>query len=443
MKHRPVHKHSRRAFTLLEVSLAATIGALIIASVIALLITLRKQDRWNAARTTTTVQTATAHRAIANALRTLVMHEGDPPGRDSLEQGQSRRQQNEEQPDTANPNRRNETGDDENADGSLTTVRAPSRLVLEADNNAGPLMQMVRDGLVMTYPPQRLEVTLTAPPVYPPPTIGGSLVSLTRHMGQDSARAQQLTPTRQTVADQRMLTRQLERLQRQREDSATRHQDDVSEDHETPQVFAPGLRGVFELRYRPANANAPSLDDGGVWSLWWRVLEGQGLDAELDAADASSVRAQERTVRRLAEGDPNAFDSLTQAYDNPGMLLLDNIRSCYWEVFDDGGFHPTIDAAYVTELPAYITFEYETVTGRWSSWLFEIAWSVGPEPGTPTDVQFDETTATRRLAGDDALELPGDLSQQRRRPGSALPATTPIRPPPATQPRRTPRDSDS
>lgn len=443
MKHRPVRKHSRRAFTLLEVSLAATIGALIIASVIALLITLRKQDRWNAARTTTTVQTATAHRAIANALRTLVMHEGDPPGRGSLEQGQSRRQQNEEQPDPANPDQSDETGDDENADGSLTTVRAPSRLVLEADSNAGPLMQMVRDGLVMTYPPQRLEVTLTAPPVYPPPTIGGSLVSLTRHMGQDSARAQQLTPTRQSDADQRMLTRQLERLQRQREDSATRHQDDISEDHETPQVFAPGLRGVFELRYRPANANAPSLDDGGVWSLWWRVLEGQGLDAELDAADASSVRAQERTVRRLAEGDPNAFDSLTQAYDNPGMLLLDNLRSCYWEVFDDGGFHPTIDAAYVTELPAYITFEYETVTGRWSSWLFEIAWSVGPEPGTPTDVQFDETTATRRLAGDDTLELPGDLSQQRRRPGSALPATTPIRPPPATQPRRTPRDSDS
>jgi hypothetical protein len=190
-------------------------------------------------------------------------------------------------------------------------------------------------------PPQRFELVLRTPPIF---------------VAEDPDEA--LEPER--------LTRRERREERERREADEEALLDLADEDV---AVAPGLRGVFELTFDPAPSALGSGGDepDGTYSLWWREI-----GAELASDPAWSEPGEEQIGR---------------------ALLLSNLTYCRWEVFAKSERHEEIRAAWADELPAYVTLTVETAMGTWHQWLFEVAWSVGKEPGSETRTSTDDAAA--------------------------------------------------
>lgn len=165
---------------------------------------------------------------------------------------------------------------------------------------------------------------------------------------------------------------------------------------------APGVRGVFELRpevdesvLRRARASGITTSGGGsgLWAMWWREFPPQA-DEGADSADLAELARYSRS-------------------DVREVKLISGLRQVRWQVFRttrgdqlDRVRVAKIAATHARELPAYVELKFETFDGRREHWMFELAWSTGPEPGS-TSLNSDEGQAsesTRSRTGDSGVK---------------------------------------
>ena len=149
-------------------------------------------------------------------------------------------------------------------------------------------------------------------------------------------------------------------------DSTTPAEGAESEQTEAAPVRA--VRGAFELRpQEPTPAQLREAQSQGVeppraWEMWWVPLPPR--------ANGSEAPAMEDI---LARGD--------------AFVIASNLRYIQWTMFDDGERKSTMNATWEQQLPAYIEVAVETTSGLNANWMFEVDWGRGPEvPPPPVDL---------------------------------------------------------
>lgn len=393
---------SRRGFTLMEVMLAAILGAMVVGSSLAMFSMMDRARKLQNDRLETNTELAFAHKVLQQAFRTLLMENSPEPKDDEL------KEKIKKDIDDAATDQTHERRED----------TAIQRFALQYD-----LSKRSYDGSLL----QTIDLTLTTPPVH------AATRSLTAEEEEDAQLRQlALARSRDTnVWADRNGSSSTSRLgssssrlsgsgksgsdksgsdtsstSRERNPSATSARADrlrngaaglgggsaddrisslASQDIEAPR--APGIRGVFEFRQEDdpkviARLASSGLQNANAWSLWWKQIP---PDDELDLPPAPSTNttgdganaAKDRAERlRLIE---LARASRT---DTPEVKLLSGIGSAQWQVYRRRKMVRKMAAAHAKELPAYVNFKFDTIDGRHQDWLFEVAWSYGQEPGT-------------------------------------------------------------
>ncbi|MCX5688664.1 MAG: prepilin-type N-terminal cleavage/methylation domain-containing protein [Planctomycetota bacterium] len=128
------------------------------------------------------------------------------------------------------------------------------------------------------------------------------------------------------------------------------------------------VRGAFELRpQQPTPAQIREAESNGVeppraWEMWWVPLPPR--------ANGSSA--------------PSAEDLLSRG---DAFVIASNLRYVQWTLFDDNERKNSLSATWEQQLPAYIEVAVETTSGLNANWMFEVDWGRGPEvPPPPVDL---------------------------------------------------------
>lgn len=198
-------------------------------------------------------------------------------------------------------------------------------------------------------------------------------------------------------------------------------------DEEEERPRAPGVRGVFELL--PDGAGDDTSDGTGLrrrltesdvptFSLWWRELPPLEIDADSDVsagadngeesdnsgAALSESRTRSRTGDRKADSRTASeraaasrggsgiggasvdrqVAQLANSAEGSGkrVRLLSGLTACHWTALRGRKERDKITAKFDRHLPAFVELEIVTVEGRRENWVFDVAWTVGPEPGS-------------------------------------------------------------
>lgn len=107
------------------------------------------------------------------------------------------------------------------------------------------------------------------------------------------------------------------------------------------------VRGAFVLRHVGYEGRVP------LWELVWQPM--------------IAVRPE--------EGEPYFVPGPQQLE----VVLAEDIVWCRWQVFYMNDRLLTHTATTVLDLPAYVELELELTSGMMANWMFEIAWTEGPE----------------------------------------------------------------
>jgi len=177
------------------------------------------------------------------------------------------------------------------------------------------------------------------------------------------------------------------------------------------QLPVKAIRGAFELRPQlkrdPAtNLLEPETLVGGapLWELWWIPLPPKN-DTLIDPTDAKAVEAAARERQTAmasgAVGDP--------------YKVASNLAFVEWRMFQGRARQRQFEAAYWSDLPAYVEMEVETADGLTGNWLFEVSADQGAEV-PPSDT-----------AGAGGKGKDGDASKAAATTG--LTSLTPAQPP--------------
>lgn len=135
------------------------------------------------------------------------------------------------------------------------------------------------------------------------------------------------------------------------------------------------IRGVFELHPQlrkdtgAGSVMPEALSSGApLWELWWVPLPPRG-DDPIDTTDARSVEAAQRERQQAA-----IAGGAGQPYRVAG-----NIAFLEWKMFQGRTRRTAYEAAYWSDLPAYVEMEVETADGLTGNWLFEVSADQGLE----------------------------------------------------------------
>lgn len=375
---RTIPRPAPRAFTLLELILAVVLGAMVLTTALAIFVSLRNADRRNEERLVSTIQLSLTQRAIELSLRSLVLAPGTPP-----------------RPAPAD----NRAGDSfavasPTPDPALAANETPAlpRFILTASPDLERPMEW-RDtrGVVHLVPPQRLEVVLERPPVFGEPLPGENYQPVV-HRAYASRR------DRDRARD--AARRDEERARRRASSGPSSSTDQPADPNLPPDEFdnaepaiAAGVRGVFELTWvptpPPVSASEPRPTREGTWTLWWRTLP------PLAAEHSTALTPTGLGVDEIID-DPMYRP----------VRLVAGLVTCRWEVVRAGETRDTMSATWWDELPAYVTLEIRTTSGKWSKWMFEVQGTRGPEPGT----EFGADAAQQSEVIDPAARQAGQLS---------------------------------
>ncbi|HYE03470.1 MAG TPA: prepilin-type N-terminal cleavage/methylation domain-containing protein [Phycisphaerales bacterium] len=350
---------TRRGFTLLELMLAAMLGAMVAVTCIGLFAAVERAQRDAEEAFHEASDLSFAHEAVEKALRTLVMSDAPmPPPPSPTRHGA------DDRPAPAPP--------PPPAPAALGAEPPPApRFLLEPDPFQPPVM-LVEGRMVA---PQRLELALRTAPVFV------DIADEAADPGPERRRSLRGRPADPEEA----LAQLAERI-------------------------VPGVRGAFELRY-----DAPEDPAGeGSWSLWWRQLSGAGFSGH---------------------GGRGVGD----------LLLAPGLASCRWEVFktttdehnvsDGGRFYDHLSGVWSDDLPAFVNLRVETVAGGVAEWMFEVGWTIGPEPGsTVADPANPAVPAGASAPGATGSSGPASAPDPGTRSPPARPAPGPGASPPPGQP---------
>ncbi len=389
---------SRPGFTLMEVMLAAILGAMVVGASLALFSMMDRARKLQNDRLETNTELAFAHKVLQQAFRTLLMENSPEPKDDDLKN--KIKQDIEDAADGKTTERRDDT--------------EIQRFALQPD-----LSKRTYDGSLL----QTIDLTLTTPPVH---AVSRSLTA----EEEENAQLRQLALARSrdtNVWSDRSSSSRLgsssSRLSgstksaggkssadgsstsRERNPSATSARADrlrsgaaglggsaddrvaslASQEIEPPR--APGVRGVFEFRQEDdpkviARLASSGLQNANAWSLWWKQIPpdddldlpaAPSTDTAGEGANAAKERAERLRLIALARASRT---------DTPEVKLLSGIGSAQWQVYRRRKMVTRMAATHAKELPAYVNLKFDTIDGRHQDWLFEVNWSYGQEPGT-------------------------------------------------------------
>lgn len=186
--------------------------------------------------------------------------------------------------------------------------------------------------------PQRFEVVLAEAPMPDPEALGESVVDARRRA---SIRKKSLQKGNSADAENRA------------------NEPEVESDSTSVEIRS--VRGAFELRpaflspSRPENAPIDNPRDAG-WQLWWVPLPPD-----------------------IAESD------VLESYVGEPQLVANGISYLQWRVFQGRQRQTTYEGRFQSDIPAYIELEIEMVDGLKANWLFELTWTIGSETAASED----------------------------------------------------------
>ena len=318
---------TRRAFTLIEVTLAAVLASLVIMATLSVFTMVDRGERSTSRLYEQSIELAMLHRALERSLYGIVTAPttaAPPPARDQGEEDEtvpSDRPGNS--PVWRDPEQRPriycEIDDAPRFSGRVRTARFTSH-----EDTSGPML------------PQRLELVLTEPP----------LPGLAR------------SPSQADEADdsgERYRFGYITRGERTRRDTERRIRKS-----EPPMRCALELwpDSVREAQERGEPVSPETYLNGPVegWTLWYRPANSDGVPT--DSPDAPTEQG-------------GAFP------------LLSGITFCRWKFFHDGVRDDVFGATFSSDLPSYVELELETRLGAYVNWMFEVSWLSDVEPGDP------------------------------------------------------------
>jgi Tfp pilus assembly protein PilE len=154
---------------------------------------------------------------------------------------------------------------------------------------------------------------------------------------------------------------------------------------------APGVRGVFEILPddQERAGGIRGMDDGRdasrppTFALWYRELP------PILEADGPSVATRPGSPARAARGvsADEREELIEAALRSPTLAtkrvkLMGDLVDAQFRAMRVDGRQVATSAKWAAELPAYVEFSFQAITGERENWVFELAWSNGPDPGT-------------------------------------------------------------
>lgn len=400
-------RHSRKAFTLLEIVLATVISASIAFVCLGLFVFFdrtdaRLQERFlqnsELSRLFLVQQRAFGKLLLSEKPRTLrdaelkLRNPGDAPASEGGVAGGVEGEETAEQVAKRASSREKRTDLRNHPQIIAIREQIPPRLELSFRDDARIDAPEFRDAIPgysairaqrFTTTPQRLELVLTESPV---PSKGAL----------DDPEA-----LMERVAKQRAREKQQLRRMRAAADSASEQDDDDAEDFDF-ELPMRAVRGAFELRPMvPAGADVSSQVRG--WEVWWVPLPREaGPDEEPDDGE--------------------------QILDEP-YLVASGIAFIEWKVFQGRERRTQYVGRLSDDIPAYVEVEVETIGGLRANWLFEVDWSFGNEsrPVVPPTPVGGSPTAPGTPG---TPSIPGQPeTPQPTQPSPGQPTLTPVQKP--------------
>jgi prepilin-type N-terminal cleavage/methylation domain-containing protein len=326
MIHAPRHhpfRASRRGFTMLEVSLAAVIGGLIVLASLGVFSALDRADLTLKSRFDHSMQMSRLQTVMRRTFVNLAMSTKQPP-RSRPSAGRTSAQQSAPTPTAA--------AEAQNPPGGLTEepqIPEPARVILGFEDRLGPIeMQRLEKfgtgpNVPASWRPQRLEVVLSRPPV---PIPKGAAAGVFPEAGTG-----------------------------------------LDEFSDKTAVSASRLfRGIYELQPTPAGSRGPNGERPRpftTWSLWWRPMP-PAMPEEAGS-----------------EGEVREFELA------PPSLIASDLTYLRWQFFDDRTLKHEFSTAYYLGLPAYVQLEVQTASGIWASWMFEVDFQLASESSSDQQQQ--------------------------------------------------------
>lgn len=396
--------HRRAAFTLLEVTLAAVMAGLVVASLATLFVSVDRGGELLRRRTAESAELQRLRVVMSRTFASLLTEQRPvTPGR----------------PTSATPD---------------PLESRPPRLWLREDPalSGVTLARPEADGTSTTVRPQMLEVVLVDAPLA---TVQRDAFAVAAQIGQRAGAAARAARTGGServidVGGGVLVSGGRRNEQQPAGQPAPSTPGDASAGANTTDPTATGddsvraVRGSFELREMPTTARA-SDDTPRAYALYWVPRRLEGGDE-----DWRSVRADEGPDGTRLESPP---------VGSRPVLVAEGLSFVRWRLFDDRQRKLEHRVVAFNDLPAYVEMDVRTVSGLEVSWLFEVSWATGPEraparqtagaptPPTPPTAPTPLTPATAPTApggagtGTGAGRREGERPREgeRRRDGSA------------------------
>lgn len=389
----------RAGFTLLEMLMAMTIGAMLVLVALGLLSAMVSTDRTLAARYEQTGDLQRVRIVMQRSFSTMLM-----PKRKQVTRGATARA-------------RAETEKKSESDADTESGSPTPRLDLGPDARLRAFVMTPRR-LIDAAPaqPQRLELVVTDSPV--PDSAGDYMASLQRVAARGRADTVASDSPRLGSAEHSEPTSSAESGElrgRRRSDALASNQQAEDALADAAQSAVRAHRGVFELwphLPRGAQRNLEALRSAQaewgeqpgqnvLWELWWVPLPPRA--PTLEELDPPSGPV----------GEP--------------FMIAENLRYVRWTAFDDRQRKLSLQVLRDLDIPAYIELEIETAAGITASWMFEAGYAAGPEtPGTPDDKKSGDGKDEDKSKSDGTAKEAGEGAGGSKvtKPASALtPAT--------------------
>ncbi|MCC6677955.1 MAG: hypothetical protein IT436_12495 [Phycisphaerales bacterium] len=396
-----------RAFTMLEIMLASVIGALVILASIALFNSMDRMDRALARRADDTTELARLHLVMSRTFSTLIMTD-QPVPRNPIAAEAAGAGATTPAPSSGSPSpsgsgstsgrtttagaTTGSTTSSSTTTGSTTTgqsststrgssTTAPSSTTSAADalgNSASqtktplPRFLLAASSTALapssgTSPAQRLEVVITKPPITDPRapglsnlitqtiTVEGPPLPASKTTSDPASTAfKSASPTATDSGAPSTSTDPADQSATQRAESRT-----IQTTGE-----AAGVRGFFELipesalpGYTPPRNPQTPADAKQPLALIWRQLP---------------IASEAATTPAPILPEP--------------IVVARGLEAVRWKAFHERERKDLFAATWANDLPAYVEMEVRTTSGQYANWMFEVDWSVGPEPGEPPAV---------------------------------------------------------
>ena len=397
---------SRAGFTLLEVTLATALGAMVIVVCMALLRSMERLERPLAIRQQELADLHRARTVIQRAMSTLVMSDTTQPVNPNARRSAISSTTSTE--DAAAKSAFEATAE-ATASKQQQQNRPPARLLLEADqtDELKAMLQQVGVPADSAASIQRMEVVVDTPPIAPTfraelgdviaatyaqnKTASGKTANSSTGLSSSSsgggslgggsagASSSSSSGNLGSTGTSSSTTARGSGLRNRRNSAqgatAGGNRRSLSLNGNSANAAKSGsLRGAFEIRPMLTDANLEARREGKpiLYELWWSPLPAAKDTSKTNVLSANSSAA---TTQPL--DDPRTLE----AWGEP-VLLADNLVKCRWQFFSTGEKRSAHSAVWDKELPAYVEFEIQTKTGLYENWMFEIGWSKGPELAT-------------------------------------------------------------